>query len=198
MRIDKYNKKTKFSALAVCLLLTAIVAIGGTLAYIVTQAGPVINIFNPATPDIEIEEEFSGAVKTNVVVTNTGEVDSYIRAKVIISWKDADGKIYPAVPVKGEDYTIKYGIDYGINDWIYVEDEDCWYYTKSVPATDPDSKTTELIKEAKWIKACEYNTDGVTYSLNIEILSQSIQSTPASVVAEKWGVKVAGDGTISK
>lgn len=193
MRIDKYNNKTKFSALAVCLLLTAIVAIGGTLAYIVTQAGPVVNIFNPTTPDIEIEEQFSGAVKTNVVVTNTGEVDSYIRAKVIISWKDADGNIYPAVPEEDVDYTIEYGID----DWIYVPAEDCWYYKSSVPATDPDSKTTALIKEAKWIKACEYNTDDVIYSLNIEILSQSIQSSPASVVAEKWGVTV-DDGTISK
>lgn len=188
------NKKAKFSAIAVCLLLTAMLAIGGTLAYLYTHTEPVVNTFNPVTPGTHIDEDpFEGEVKSNVVVTNTGDVDSYIRAKVVITWQNEDGEVYPIEPVEKTaendgHYTIEYGTD-----WIFGDDG-YWYYKDDVPATNPDSATAPLITEAKWVKACEDKT----YTLHIEILSQAIQSTPTDAVESVWPVSVDDKGYLTK
>ena len=45
--------------------------------------------------------------KKNVTVTNTGNVDAFIRAAIIVTWKDSAGNIAATVPVEGYDYNLK-------------------------------------------------------------------------------------------
>lgn len=170
------NKKSKFSALAVCLLLTAMLAIGGTLAYLFTHTDPVVNTFNPVDVDIEIVEKLDGNIKSNVQIANTGKTDAFIRAKVVITWQNEAGNVYPKAPVPGtgNDYTITYNN----TDWVLGSDG-FWYCKNDVA---PNALSAILINEAKPLKLCEDDA----YTLHIEILSQAIQSTPENVVIDTW------------
>ena len=89
------GKKHSFSATAVCLLLTAALAIGGTLAYLYTNSDTVTNTFNPTDVEIVVVEKVEGNIKSEVKIANTGKADAFIRAKVVITWQDASGNVYP-------------------------------------------------------------------------------------------------------
>ena len=189
MKVYKTNKRSKISALAVCLLLTAMLAIGGTLAYLFTQSDAVVNTFNPVTPDITVDEGFEGNVKKEVKIANTGEVDSYIRAKVVITWQNDAGEVYPLTPVPGTDAaTADYKITWKKDGWVEGSDG-FYYYTSAVPV---NGSTGVLFTDAAPLRAC---TDK-DYTLHIEILSQAIQSTPDEAVESVWPVN-ATDGTLA-
>ena len=79
--------------LALSLVLVLGLSVGGTLAYLVTSTGPVTNTFTPGEVKTEIKEEFANDIKENVYVTNTGTVDAYIRAQIVINWVDKDGNM---------------------------------------------------------------------------------------------------------
>ena len=175
----KVNKdKKKLSALAVCLLLTAMLTIGGTLAYLYTSTEPVINTFQPVTPGIDIPEELTENVKKNATVRNTGTVDSYLRAKIIVTWQNSTGDVYYVQPTK-DDYSITIGAN-----WKLVGD---YYYYKDVAAPGrPSNARPEdcLIVEAKPLNPAP--ADG--YTLHIEILGQAVQATPETAIQESWGI----------
>ena len=188
----KVNKdKKKLSALAVCLLLTAMLTIGGTLAYLYTSTAPVVNTFNPVLPDITVDEDFSDNVKNNVTIHNTGEVDSFIRAKVVITWQNDAGNVYYKTPVVGTTAENgDYKIEWKLTDWV-KGDDGFYYYTKSVA---PGGETSVLFSGATPLKACEDST----YTLHIEILSQSIQSAPETAVESVWPVNATEDALALK
>ena len=180
-------------AMMICLDLVVMLTICTTLAYVFTSSDPVTNTFTPVTSDIEIGEEFEDNVKKNVVVNNTGSLDSYIRAKVVITWQNEAGEVYPEQPVvdteaNGGDYIITYGTA----DWTLAADG-FWYYKASVA---PEASTGNLIVNAQPIKKCV----DASYTLHIEILSQAVQSTPDSAV-DVWDnakVDVTGhEGTLT-
>ena len=196
MKIFKSKiKSKKILALVICLYLVVFLAVGATLAYIFTASDPVVNTFTPVTPDIEITEDFKDNIKKHVAVKNTGSVSSYIRSQVVITWQNGEGNILPVTPERGKDYTIIYGTAASTADTEYWTKgaDGFWYYSKSVA---PGDSTDYLIAEARWIKACE----DPNYTLHIEILSQSVQSTPDEAV-NVWDnndVDVTGtDGTLT-
>ena len=41
------RKNRKYTLLLVCLLMTVLVVVGGTIAYIFTESDPVVNTFTP-------------------------------------------------------------------------------------------------------------------------------------------------------
>lgn len=178
------KRKYKFLALIICFILTVMVAIGGTLAYLFTDTEPVVNTFTPVEVDIEIVEKLEENIKRDVQVANTGSTDVYIRAKVVVTWQNDEGNVYSTAPDLDNDYSISFNE----NDWILAEDG--FRYCKVDVASNELSPI--LITEAKPLKVCE----NVNYTLHIEILSQAIQSTPDEAV-DVWDSLVEkGDGTI--
>ena len=72
------------------ILLVAVVAIGGTFAYLYATDSPVINTFALADVHTEIDEPTSGAaVDKDPKVENIGKSPVYVRARVVISGGDA-------------------------------------------------------------------------------------------------------------
>lgn len=184
------NKKRKLSVMAVCLLLTVIMAAGATLAYIFTSTSQVVNTFTPPKPDITVKEEFDGNVKKAVAVTNTGDVDSFIRAKVVITWQNEAGEVYPLTPVAGESAgTADYRITWNKEGWVYRDADGFYYYTSAVPK---GSTTGNLFTDAEPLRACPDEN----YKLHIEVISQSVQAEPITAVQETWGVTIA-DGNVT-
>lgn len=192
----------KSKAMLVSLLLIIGITVGGTLAYIVADSGPVKNTFTPSEVTTTVDEDVSNGVKTSVRIKNTGDTTAYIRAAVVITWQDKNGNILGEKPVEDTDYDIDYAnvVEPGANRWIKGADG-FYYWTSPVLSEDETSTncmTGVLINncEAKQTKTIGTGADAVTYSLAVEIIGSGIQSVPASVVVEEWssGVSsVSGD-----
>ena len=160
------------------ILLTAVIvllagAVGGTWAFLVAQSEPVQNNFTYAHVSCTIDEKFENGVKSDVQIQNTGDIPAYIRARIVVTWKDVNGNVSSTVPVKDSDYTITF------NETDWKQEGDYWYCKTAVDAKD---FTPVLITK------CEKTGDALDdYDLSVEILADAIQSEPASAVMEAWG-----------
>lgn len=113
-------------------LLVAVVAVGGTLAYLYATDSPLLNTFALAEVHTEIEEPESGtAADKTAKVVNTGESPVYVRARVVISGADAEAL--------QDKFTFTY-------DSHWQDGGDGFYYYKDIlPANSgADSKTEPL------------------------------------------------------
>ena len=173
--------KTKQPVALVALLVLLCCTVAGTLAYLVDKSGPVTNTFEPAYVTTAVDEKFDGTTKSEVKIKNTGNIDAYIRAAVIINWADANGNV-SATPVKDGDYVIKYDSS---NTWKKIGDY--WYYTKPVAA---DSLTEKALIESCTPVAGKA-PEG--YDLQVTILADGIQadgvgSNGKTPMEDAWGV----------
>lgn len=166
-------KRSGILLAAVIVLLAG--AVGGTWAFLVAQSEPVQNNFTYAHVRCTINEKFENGVKSDVAIQNTGDIPAYIRARIVVTWKDENGNVSSTVPVKDSDYTMTMGTG-------WTKGTDDYWYCKT--AVNPDDFTPELITECK--KTDNANVpDG--YDLSVEILADAIQSEPANAVKEAWG-----------
>lgn len=162
-------KRSGILLAAVIVLLAG--AVGGTWAFLVAQSEPVQNNFTYAHVSCTVEETFDGTTKSNVRIQNTGDIPAYIRARIVVTWKDTSGNV-SAVPVKDTDYTITF------NETDWTQQGDYWYCNTAVDAT---KFTPVLITECK-----KTGTAPDGYDLSVEILADAIQSEPANAVTEAW------------
>ena len=171
--------KTKKPVALVALLLLLCCTVAGTLAYLVTSTNSVTNTFTPASVSTEVNEDFDGITKRNVTIKNTGNIDAYIRAAVIINWADDKGNV-SGTPVKDGDYVIKYDSS---NTWKKIGDY--WYYTKPVAA---DSLTEKALIESCTPVAGKAPKG---YDLQVTIVADGFQSEPLTAIKEAWHVDPA-------
>lgn len=176
--------KTKKPVALVAILVLLCCAVAGTVAYLVTSTGPVTNTFTPASVTTQVEEEFNGTTKSNVRIKNTGNIDAYIRAAVIVNWADAQGNV-SGTPVKDTDYVMDLNIVTDENpNAPWFKGSDGYYYCKT--AIESGSETPVLIE------SCAKKTTGAGvpegYDLQVTILADGIQSKPDNVVKEVWKV----------
>lgn len=161
-----------------------------TLAFVFTGTDEVKNTFESSYVACEVLENFDGETnKTDVCVKNTGEVQSYIRAAVVVTWMSADRtQVTAQKPVAGKDYEIVYANegDAGSDDttgnatdWELGIDG-YWYY--KIPVNVGGS-TQNLIKRCT-LKSGVTPPEG--FYLSVEIVASAIQSTPSNVVAAQW------------
>ena len=180
--------KKKVSMLLVSLVLIAAIAVGSTVAFIATSTEPITNIFNPANVTIDIDEKFDNGVKTDVQVKNTGNTDAFIRAKIVVTWKDANGNVSATKPVENTDYTMT------LNETDWFRGSDGFYYCRTSVAPDAPNNLPPVL-----IEKCEKTgTPPADYDLSVEIIASGIQSTPASAVKEAWGMTVDANGQLTK
>ena len=184
MKHGKHARKSNLRWKRSFVLLTALTVlmlgvVGATISYLVTSTKPVTNTFKYAEVTCEVNESFSNGVKSDVTIKNTGNIDAYIRAAVIVTWKDASGNVY-GQPVPEDAYTIQY------NETKWTKNGDYWYCNTAIAAnasTDPLIVTCSKTKDAN-------PPDG--YDLSVEILADAIQSQPANAVTEAWGYTPSG------
>lgn len=172
-------KKKSFLALALTVLLLA-VAVSGTVAYLVTNSGPVENTFEYGKVSCTITEEFDGSKKENVQVKNTGNVDAYIRATYVVNWLDKKNNIVPSVP-EGYSYSLTENPD---GKWTKGNGGYFYYLTPVAPGK---STLGSLL-------TCTVNyPENPEYQLSVEILATAIQSSPVTAIKEAWGVTPSGN-----
>lgn len=164
---------------AVCLLLATV---GGVYAFLFAETDPLTNRFDPVVVTCAVEEQFDGNVKRDVCIRNTGDIDAFIRAAVIINWVGADGKVLSKAPVAGTDYNVTWSED----GWVQSSDG-FWYYRTAVASGDA---TAMLIQQIAPTNAPE------GYSLQVQILATAIQADPPEAVENAWGVSANGEALV--
>ena len=153
--------------------LLLILLCGTTFALMFRQTNALNNQFQAAVVDCEVSEKFNGTEKSQICVTNTGNIEAYLRVRLVTYWVDSEGKIVakpsqmPSLPAVAKEW---------------IKSGDTYYYTKPV---SPRGITTPL-----FVGAITLQQDGDGYRQVIEVFADAIQSKPAEAVKESWGVNL--------
>ena len=172
-RPSRESKKSLTALIALILIIC--LAVGGTVAFIVTQTQAVKNTFTPSDVTVDIQEEFNGSIKSSITVLNVDDADKedvpcYIRVKLVSNIQDNDGNVLRAAPL-GE---------ISLNsDWIDGGDG-CYYYKNVV---EVGQRTSNLLADGASITL----TDGQV----VEVLAEGIQAMPKQAVIDAWGQTIA-------
>ena len=195
-QIKTYSRKPKRSIkpflIAFCVCILACAAISGSLAWLISAPGPVVNEFIPGEVTIQVDETFNGTTKQNVRIKNTGNVPAYIRVALVPAWVDDEGNIAakPASLKLNDDCNIAWGKDGSGYEADWFIGSDGFYYCKTV--IEPDGSTPILIK------SCTVKDGEHKYDFELQIIASAVQSLPTSTVGEVWPVVVGPDGTLAK
>lgn len=157
------------------LMLVGVVA-GSTVAYLIAQTDDVANTFTYGKVSCDVGETFNGTTKENVYVTNTGNINAYIRATYVVNWVDEKGNILASAP-DGYSYSITENPG---NKWVKSTTDGYFYYPVAVA---PEGKT-----EGSLLTCTVNYPDNPEYTLSVEILATAVQSEPADAVYQAWGV----------
>ena len=166
--VKKRSKKSVILLASLILILS--LAAGVTAAYLFTGSSTVTNSFEPAKVSCYISENFDGSTKSDVCVTNTGNVDAYIRAAIVVNWVDDEGNYIPAP--EGCSYALAQP------DEKWQKSGDYYYYSGKLA---PGGKTTQLIPSAYpvgYAPGCH---------LKVDVIADAIQAEPVAAVRESWG-----------
>lgn len=162
------NKKSAALLIAVAVLLLA--TVGGTLAYLIDRTDELTNTFTPTKVDTEIDEEFDGSTKSQIIISNASDsIKVYVRVALVGNWVDAEGNIV-------RPWTPKANMKLG-SDWVKHTDG-FYYYTSPVT---PGGSTSNLLGENIT------DTDPKTgETLELTVIQQAVQAEPSTVVDEVW------------
>ncbi|MDO5400347.1 MAG: hypothetical protein Q4F17_05105 [Eubacteriales bacterium] len=185
MRPRRRHYRKAGTLLLSCLLLLTL-AIGGTLAYLTTDTAPVENSFTPAKVDCTVTEEFNGTTKSNVNVTNTGNINAYLRVKLVTYRVNDEGQ-HIGGTAEIPSFTPGDG-------WKPLNGY--YYYTK--PVAPGDKPASDLISSINLTGSYD-DADGGKQV--IEVMAEAIQAdgtnaegkTPCEIA---WGVKIES-GTVT-
>lgn len=181
--MEESNFELRFKIISHMIMILLIGVVLGTSAYIIIK-NSIKNEFDIGKVKSEIIETFNEENKTknDVYIKNIGNVPSYLRTAIIISWKDKDGKILETKPEENIDYSINFS-----NSANWIKSSEGYYYYKNI--LQENTTTDILIEECVQIK----NYDDRI--LDVSIATQAIQAEPADAVMEAWNVDII-DGVL--
>ena len=163
------SKKPLTLFVALVLLLT--LAVGGSLAWLVSD-DHVTNSMEPGKVPIQINETVSNNLKSDVTVTNTGNIQAFIRVAIIANAVDEKGNV-----TVGEkpNFTVS---------TAWTEIDNYYYYNGIV---EPNGTTDPLFTDKVGFDGGEIN-----------ILAESIQvlggkSGDGNASLDAWGVVYSND-----
>ena len=197
-QIKTYSRKPKRSIkpflIAFCVCILACAAISGSLAWLISAPGPVVNEFIPGEVTIQVDETFDDGhtTKQNVSIKNTGNVPAYIRVALVPAWVDDEGNIAakPASLELNDDCNIAWGKDGSGYEADWFIGSDGFYYCKTV--IEPGASTPILIK------SCTVKGEEHEYDFELQVIASAVQSLPTTTVETVWPVVVNTDGTLAK
>lgn len=163
----KFSKK-----IIVIIVLIFFIGISSTIAYLVSKSSK-INEFEIGNVDAKVNETFNKEEKTkkDVYITNTGNIDEYVRVKINIYYKNNDDVIIYEDPIINEDYTI----DLNLNDW-FLSDDGYYYYKYKI---GENKSTSNIINSLIYLKNYEDK------SLTADVIVNVIQSNDKAL-EEAW------------
>lgn len=185
---DAHNEKSgrqgirmnRTAVLLIAVILLISTAVGSTVAFLATKTEPVENSFEYADVSCKVMQDNDTDGSSIVQVRNTGTISAYIRVAVVANWMEGD---YIAASVS-EEYS--YHLTCSSANWVRGTDGFFYYLLPVAPDASTDGSLLCTV-------TCPENPE---YTLSVEVLTEAIQSTPASAVNEAWGVRVDGSGML--
>lgn len=171
-KLKQTGKAKKYALIISAVLIVVTMTVGGTMAWL-SQSQTKTNSFSVSDVKCSVIMDESGNTRKNIKIKNTGSIDEYVRATVVLSWVDSQGDTI-AKEVKASDYTM----EMNSNDWF--KGSDGYYYHKAKVA---QNGTTENL-----INSFTANTFDNEYTLKIDVLSSAIQAEPKTAVESLWAV----------
>lgn len=175
-----------------------------------------VKISDTVTPAGNADNGYSGSTKTNVVITNTGNTDAFIRAAIIGQWLDSEGNpvfgftdlvnnTVVTVPSWYEDQFVKTeagthgtftglagykGGDNPLNKW-HLESDGYYYYEDPVPAGEPVPNNLFTSYEVGTMPEVTVAAKPVPVYFVMEIATQAISAkkldgTPYATYTQAW------------
>ena len=151
-------------ALIVSLVLVMCLAIGGTVAYLVTKTDAVNNTFTPTDVSCEVVKNADGSVQ----VQNTGSINAYIRVYVTANYVKSNGHICAAHTASATAPILN-----GTG-WSKGEDG-LYYYSAQVPSNGLTSVLFSSPPTGANAECC---------TLEIEVFASAIQ--PGTAAGNAW------------
>lgn len=194
-------KKFKFPIFLILFAVSAILAVSTfeVVAYMVHQNQTIQNQFIPGNVECCVKENFQSDIKTSVTVENTGNIDAYVRLKVVSYWEDSKGYV---VGRSSPEILFGNGWSYNTDQWLYDSNEQTFYYKKVLAAGQTTEDLLELTGSFQGIhleKKVEI-WDNITYTYHpvIEFIAEAIQSQPSEspIPVENWGITLDNNGNI--
>jgi hypothetical protein len=134
----------------------------------------------PTTVDVDIEDEVSGDVKSNLVIKNTGNKDAFIRVIMVGNWVDSDGNI-----VKPWNETQGTFTNFPNTDWEKGVDGYYYYKNAVAPGESPEYPLFDTYTKP----ANPEGTAGLVLGLSV----QAIDSNAGSTYAAAWATIPSGE-----
>lgn len=170
------RRRGRATAMLLATVMLFALAVGGTIAWLIDKDSPLVNTFDPSKVTCEVQEKFDGKVKSDVNVKNTGDIDAFIRVK-LVTYRTNDQGQHIGGTASLPAFTLGTG---------WVKYGDYYYYTKPVA---PNAKpATNLISS---ITLTDSYTDADGGMQAIDVMAEAIQSVPAEAVGQAWGVSIA-------
>lgn len=181
-RRSRETGNNRLTALLLSMVLLIVIAIGGTVAYLVTKDEPVKNTFTPSHVACEVTENFNGTVKENVNVRNTGNTEAYIRVKLVTYRVNDQGQHIGGTAIIPN-------FAPGTN-WVLYDG----YYYYTLPVEPGEKPATDLIQS---ITLTGPYTDADGGKQVIEVMAEAIQSGPQQAVGQAWGVSITEGSVVA-
>ena len=122
--------------------ITHTIAFGEALSGVTWEAGQLRTYtLKPTDIDVQIFDDMTGLVKSGLHVTNTGNVDEYVRVMVIGNWVDSDGNILVGYETDGSD-----GDDTMVSPWFREDDVYGQYFDDSFKGGHPAAGRTDWVR----------------------------------------------------
>lgn len=178
MQRRRKRRSKKTGMLFLSLLLVIGMVVGGTVAWLSTKSAPITNTFLPSHVSCSVAEEFNGTTKSNVNVTNTGDIDAYIRVKLVTYRVNNKGQ-HIGGTASLPTFTL------GAN---WVSYDGYYYYTLPVaPGERPETNLTDSMM------LIDSYTDADGGKQVIEVMAEAIQANGVAddgkkAVVKAWGV----------
>lgn len=170
------RRRGRATAMLLATVMLFALAVGGTIAWLIDKDSPLVNTFDPSKVTCEVQEKFDGKVKSDVNVKNTGDIDAFIRVK-LVTYRTNDAGQHIGGTAALPQFTL------GAN---WVEYNGYYYYT--LPVAPGDKPATKLTDSMTLTESYD-DADGGHQS--IDVMAEAIQSAPPEAVGQAWGVSIA-------
>lgn len=171
---------TRIRRLLLCAVIVCALA-GSVYAYMFARTQSVTNTLIPAKVSCVVEEVFAENTKSAINVRNTGNIDAYLRVRLVTYWVNDKGEIV-AEPSQMPTISVNHG-------WLKGSGNTYYYSSPIAPGQTPP---VDLLSNSITL----VTTNEGKYRQVIEVFAEAIQSLPEKAAENSWGVTIT-DGTIT-
>ena len=177
------RRRGRATAMLLATVMLFALAVGGTIAWLIDKDSPLVNTFDPSKVTCEVQEKFDGKVKSDVNVKNTGDIDAFIRVK-LVTYRTNDQGQHIGGTASLPAFTLGTG-------WVKYGD----YYYYTLPVAPKEKPEADLISSI----TLESYTDVDGGHQAIDVMAEAIQSVPEDAVKAAWGAdfSIGADGSLN-